>query len=183
MIRETLVALLDPTRLAVAGTLATSTQTSEEVAQRTGLAPRAVIGAIGQLRQVGLVESDGEGYRLAVDELRTLASDLAENDLPMDPYIGYGMTDDEVTILERFFNARTLTEIPTSRAKRLVVLERISHEFDLGTRYSENEINGILRPFHLDVAALRRHLVDEGFLDRERGDYLRSGGREHPVRV
>jgi hypothetical protein len=35
----------------------------------------------------------------------------------------------------------------------------------------------VLRRFHPDVAALRRYLVDEGFLDREAGVYWRAGGR------
>ncbi len=65
--------------------------------------------------------------------------------------------------------------------KRLVVLERLAHEFDIGHRYTETEVNDALRPFHLDVAALRRHLVDEDFLSREHADgvtrYWRSGGR------
>jgi hypothetical protein len=35
----------------------------------------------------------------------------------------------------------------------------------------------VLRRFHEDHAALRRYLVDEGFLSREKGQYWRSGGR------
>jgi hypothetical protein len=34
----------------------------------------------------------------------------------------------------------------------------------------------LLRSFHDDVAALRRYLVDSGFLSREDGVYWRSGG-------
>jgi hypothetical protein len=34
-----------------------------------------------------------------------------------------------------------------------------------------------LQLFHPDFAALRRYLVDEGFLTREDGVYWRSGGR------
>lgn len=95
----------------------------------------------------------------------------------MDPSIGYGMTDDERLVLSRFFQARTLVKIPTARAKRLIVLERLALEFELGRRYPEAAVNDILRPFHSDVAALRRSLVDEGFLDRDHGEYWRSGGR------
>ena len=34
----------------------------------------------------------------------------------------------------------------------------------------------MLKAFHPDVAALRRYLVEEGLLDREGGEYWRSGG-------
>ncbi|MCW2567621.1 MAG: putative regulator, ArsR family, partial [Mycobacterium sp.] len=44
-------------------------------------------------------------------------------------------------------------------------------------RYAEAEVNVVLRAWHPDHAALRRYLVDEGFLGRERGEYWRTGGR------
>jgi hypothetical protein len=44
-------------------------------------------------------------------------------------------------------------------------------------RYDEREVNVIVGGFFLDHAALRRSLVDEGFLDREAGVYWRAGGR------
>ena len=43
-------------------------------------------------------------------------------------------------------------------------------------RYDETDVNNRLRAFHPDVAALRRYLVEEGFLDRESGVYWRTGG-------
>lgn len=69
-----------------------------------------------------------------------------------------------------------LRRIPARRAKRLVVLDRIVQVFEVGERYSEVEVNALLRAFHDDVAALRRHLVDEGFLSREQSVYWRTGG-------
>jgi hypothetical protein len=38
-------------------------------------------------------------------------------------------------------------------------------------------VNVIVGRFFNDYAALRRSLVDEGFLERERGVYWRAGGR------
>ncbi|WP_426561872.1 DUF2087 domain-containing protein [Angustibacter sp. McL0619] len=70
----------------------------------------------------------------------------------------------------------SLSSIPARRSKRLVVLDRISQVFDVGTRYPESEVNALLRAFHPDVAALRRYLVDEGFMTRSASVYWRSGG-------
>ena len=99
----------------------------------------------------------------------------------MDPVIGFGMTEDEQAILRRYFAGRTLTEIPASRAKRQVLLQRLALEFDVGRRYTEREVNEILFTFHPDWSTLRRYLVDEGLLDREHVDdqdlYWRAGGR------
>jgi hypothetical protein len=38
-------------------------------------------------------------------------------------------------------------------------------------------VNAIVGAFFNDHAALRRYLVDEGFLDRDTGVYWRAGGR------
>ncbi len=72
--------------------------------------------------------------------------------------------------------AGRLAAVPARRGKRLVVLDHLAQRFELGRRYPEVEVNDLLRPAHPDVAALRRYLVDEGFLDRAEGFYWRSGG-------
>jgi hypothetical protein len=178
---ELLRLLLDPDRLAVAGALASRQMTTKEVVDATGRSKRVVLTAIGDLRAAGLVAVDGEHYRIDTAALREAARAAAELDVPMDPIIGYGMTEDEQAILSRFFAGRTLTEIPASRAKRQVLLQRLALEFDVGRRYTEREVNDILFVFHPDWSTLRRYLVDEGFLDREHLDdqnwYWRAGGR------
>nr|WP_272955439.1 DUF2087 domain-containing protein [Pedococcus badiiscoriae] len=42
--------------------------------------------------------------------------------------------------------------------------------------YDETEVNNTLRAWHDDVAALRRYLVEEGFVERRDGRYWRAGG-------
>ena len=84
---------------------------------------------------------------------------------------------DKDAVIRSFFAADgSLTSIPTKIRKRLVVLDRLSQEFEPGERYDETSVNNRLRAFHPDVAALRRYLVEEGFLDRAGGQYWRSGG-------
>jgi hypothetical protein len=178
---ELLRLLLDPDRLAVAGALASRAMTTKEAVDATGRSKRVVLTAIGDLRAAGLVAVAGEHYSIDIAALREAARAAAELDVPMDPIIGYGMTDAEQAILRRFFSGRTLTEIPASRAKRQVLLQRLALEFDVGRRYTEREVNDILFAFHPDWSTLRRHLIDEGFLDREHIDdqnwYWRAGGR------
>jgi hypothetical protein len=80
-------------------------------------------------------------------------------------------------VLRRFLDDDgRLRSIPARRGKRLVVLDRLAQVFDPGERYPEPDVNALLRTFHPDVAALRRYLVDEGFLTREAGVYWRTGG-------
>ncbi len=177
-----LTVLLDVDRLAIAGALAVRPRSTDELIEVSGRDRRVVLAAIGDLRATGMVTADRSGtYSLDSDAVRAAARQAAEIQIPMDPVMGYGMTDDERQVLERFFSGRVLNEIPTQRAKRIVVLQRLALEFDPGRRYTEFEVNELLGAFHPDWSALRRGLIDEGLLDRETSGggntYWRSGGR------
>ena len=69
-----------------------------------------------------------------------------------------------------------ITSMPAKRARRLLLLDWVAQAFEPGRQYPEAEVDGILREAHDDHAALRRYLVDEGFLSRRAGFYWRSGG-------
>lgn len=69
-----------------------------------------------------------------------------------------------------------LQSIPSSPAKRLVILDWLAQLFEPGRHYSEAMVNLTIGQCHAGTAALRRYLADEGFLAREAGVYWRSGG-------
>ncbi len=169
-------AAADPDRLAVLGAVAHRARGAGDIAAHTGLPDRQVLAILGALRQQGLVTAEDDGYALDQSTLREAAASLPQ-DAPPDERIGHGMTSDERRILARFFRGQTLVELPATRSKRLVVLERLALEFEPGTRYPEPEVNAILHRFNADTAVLRRALVDEGFMDRAEGEYWRAGGR------
>ena len=79
-------------------------------------------------------------------------------------------------ILRRFVREGKLIGIPARRSQRRVVLDHIAQTFEPGRHYTEREVGDLLRRFHPDVAAMRRYLVDEDFMDRSGGEYWRSGG-------
>jgi hypothetical protein len=83
---------------------------------------------------------------------------------------------DNDDVVGRFIKDGRLVIMPSRRSKLLAVLDRLAQEFELGRTYPEAEVNEILGGFHDDYAALRRYLVDEGFMTREGGVYWRSGG-------
>lgn len=180
-IAATMRALLDPDRLAVAGALAGRALDTDGLVAATGCERRVVLSALGELRSTGLVVYVDGRYELDRDALQHTAQMAADLDVPMDPVIGFGMTDDEQQILARYFSGRLLAEIPAHRAKRLIVLQRLALEFDVGRRYPEPSVDEILGAFHPDRASLRRGLVDEGLLSRGQiggtTQYWRTGGR------
>jgi hypothetical protein len=69
-----------------------------------------------------------------------------------------------------------IVAVPAKRSKRLVLLDHVAQHFEIGVRYKEGEVNFKLASLHEDYATLRRYLVDEGFMDRDHGEYWRTGG-------
>lgn len=168
--------LLDPDRLAVIGAIARGPRGTDDLVAATGVDRRDVLETLGALRAAGVLTDGRDEHALDPAVLRELAARLPQP-APPDASVFHGMTAAEREILGRFFRGERLVEIPSSRSKRQVVLERLALEFDPGRRYDESEVNEILGRFHADHASLRRYLVDEGLLDREAGEYWRSGGR------
>jgi hypothetical protein len=80
------------------------------------------------------------------------------------------------THLKAFVRDGRIVTIPTKHAKRLLLLDWLAQDFEPGRRYSEQMVNLVIGQRHADTAALRRYLVDEGFMTREAGVYWRSGG-------
>ena len=87
------------------------------------------------------------------------------------------MDERDRRVLGNFLTADgRLHTIPSKHAKLLVVLDHLAQEFEPGQTYPEAQVNTMLQRFHPDYAALRRYLVENGFLTREDSVYWRSGG-------
>jgi DNA-binding HxlR family transcriptional regulator len=173
---ELLGALSDPERLAIAGALARGPATAGELTSSLNLRPDRVRRHLSKLAKVGLIRVDGDRrtYRYQPEALRQAARSIGP---ARDAGLALGAVyEEEEQVLRRYFRSGRLREIPAKHSKRLIILSRLALEFDVGVRYTEQQINQTLKQFHNDYAALRRHLVDEGFLSRERGQYWRSGG-------
>ena len=167
--------LADDDRRRVVAALVLGALTVEEVRSATGLGTRPVVEALARLEQAELVLRDNDGTYLLLGEAFRRAAVAAAPERPGPDPTG-DAPEDEARVLRTFLRGGRLVSIPTQQSKKLVVLDRLAQEFEVGRRYPEREVNAVLRRFHDDVAALRRYLVDEGFLDREAGEYWRSGG-------
>jgi hypothetical protein len=174
---EILRALADPERLRLAGLLAGGDAAPSEMAASLGLDAARVRKHLNRLTATGVVRlnDDRRTYRLDAETLRWAAEQVGP---PREAGLALGAAnEDEEAVLRSFFRDGRLVEIPAKESKRRIVLERIALEFEPGVRYDEKEVNAVVSRFHADHAALRRYLVDEGFLDRDHGEYWRSGGR------
>ncbi|GAA1099320.1 DUF2087 domain-containing protein [Nocardiopsis metallicus] len=70
--------------------------------------------------------------------------------------------------VDALFHEGRLTSMPARQELRLAVLGRITERlFAPELEYTERQVNTAIRTCFDDPSALRRYLVEEGFLDRE----------------
>ncbi len=76
--------------------------------------------------------------------------------------------------LARIFRGDRLATFPRRARDRFAVLAWIMERFARDRDYAEDEVNSLLLSASDDVAMLRRYLVDDHFLMRDRGVYRRG---------
>ena len=162
-------------RLPVVAALVLGARTLPAIAEQASLSARDVLRVLTRLESAGLASVEADQWTLHVDLLREVVT------LNRWPARDAAPTSDDASpqsaaVLRAFFRGDRLLRVPAQRNKRLVVLDFLARDFEPGVRYSENDVNERLSARHPDYAALRRHLVDEGFLARESGIYWRTGG-------
>jgi hypothetical protein len=170
-------ALADENRLKLLGILATRECSVEELAVLLRLKAPTVSHHLTKLKELGLVEMRADGnihlYRLQAEGLRGLQKMLLTPEnvatlVELEESDGW-----ERKVLRDFFEGERLKEIPSSRKKRLVILQWLAEQFAPERMYSEAEVNAILQRSHPDSATLRRELIGAHLLQREAGIYRR----------
>ena len=171
---DALALLADNDRMQVVAALVLGAVSTDDVVAASGVSRRKALEALTRLEAAGLVVRDeSTSWRFDVERLKEIARESRPRDRPDD----VGDVDARTAaVLRTFLHGGRLTQIPTQHAKRLIVLDHICRVFDVGVRYPEKEVNALLRAFHDDYAALRRYLVEEGFLARDHNVYWRTGG-------
>ena len=174
--------LAEPDRLQAFAAVVLGASTADEVAERAGLDRKRAVVALERLAAGGLVEeatpgglrAAGERFKEAARTAGAARREAASAELTDDD-IGDRPPED-VAVLRNFVSGGRLTRIPAQKAKRRVVLDWLATRFEPGHVYPEREVNFIIGAVHEDVAALRRYLVDEEFLERRDQFYWRAGG-------
>jgi len=171
-------ALADSTRLTMLRTLGQTACSAEDLATRLGLAPSTVSFHLKKLEQAGLIKGHREQYyRIFTRDDEALAPrllDIVEAEIQP-----AASTPDRVAVwreevIRQYMRRGRLLRLPRQHAKRWVILEAIAASFVAGRTYHEHEVNSILSAINEDHCTLRRTLVDEGILERDREAYRRS---------
>lgn len=160
-------ALASADRLRMIGVLVRGKATQTDIAEQLHLPVRDVFNHLAFLVHVGVVTEQEGFYDLDEKAVEAFARGQFEGKRPV-----FEATEekpeDARKVLKTFLNADgTLKQLPPQGNKLLIVLNFIVDAFSFDTNYTEKEVNTILRRFHLDTAALRRYLVDNGRMARE----------------
>ena len=170
-------ALADKSRLQILKSLSMEDMYVERLAQRLDLTPATISFHLKKLSQVGAVSSYKSQYytmytlnrevlNTGILDLILEKSDEAETQAQRDAAY-------RQKVIDSFFEYGKLKSIPVQRKKERVILEFLAEKFEFGRIYTEREVNLIIADFHDDFCTLRRDMISEKLLDRNRDGYWR----------
>ena len=155
-----------------------SGMTDNEIAGKTGVAP----ATIRHQRFVFREKAKQAKLYLAIYEIALQGAKNSikppdKTDEIIDVHKGAKMIDDryfttkseEEKIIQAMFSSLSPLKLKTFSAKekkKIVILKKISEQFDRNRRYSEKELNSIIKEIFGDFATIRRYLIEYGFMER-----------------
>lgn len=175
-------ALGDESRLKIVGILAQEDRSVDELAVMLNLKEPTVSHHLAKLREIGLVSVTPDGnrrrYRLETDVLHMLSKDLLMEETVASVNTTTSENAWEQKVLDTFLDGERITQIPRSFKKRMVLVRWLAGKFEPGVRYTEKDLNEIIKRHHEDYALLRREMVDAHLMERESGMYWLSDDTE-----
>ncbi|WP_119070683.1 metalloregulator ArsR/SmtB family transcription factor [Aggregatilinea lenta] len=181
--------LADESRLSMLRLLNEREHTVGELASRVDLGEPTVSHHLARLREVGLVSLRMAGnqrfyclnepglarFKQMAENIEQMPSqpEPVESDESWIDALGQGWSDEDRQVLRVYTQNGQLARLPGKAKKRNVILRWVATRFEADRRYTETEVNEVIKAVHeADYVALRRDLIDMGYLRRERG-----GGR------
>jgi biotin operon repressor len=149
----------------------------ERLSERLNLTPSTISFHLKKLENAGIVYSVKDQYYQIYHLVETI---LKENILDLIKDESSEITQQKEReenyakkVKENFFEYGKLKNIPAQRKKRVIILNEILKDFEVGKKYTEKEVNLIIANFHDDFCTLRREMIVEKLMDRSGSDYWR----------
>ena len=171
-------ALADETRLKIVGLLAQQEYSVEELATILNLSSATVSHHLQRLVKAGLAQARADQhyhvYSLQLEALHDMAQQILSQETLQETTEDLDLDAYDRKILRDYLVDGRLRQIPRQLKKRDVILRYLLERFEPGRRYTEREVNEIIKEVHHDFATLRRELIDNRYLAREREIYWRA---------
>ena len=70
--------------------------------------------------------------------------------------------------IDQFFDPDDIfISIPVKSAKKIAVLKVIAKKIFAASKFTEKEFNAVIATYHPNTAAIRRHMIKYGILERD----------------
>lgn len=167
--------LSDTSRLRVLNALLDKPQYVEELAHRLNLAASTVSFHLKKLEAAGLVNQKKEQYYIIYtinDNLFKLTLREIVDSEDLEKYIQNERIEKyRQKVLKIFFKKGKLIQLPVQRKKKMIVLDEFVKKFKAGKKYTEENVNSIITESYGDYCTIRRLLIEEGIMKREKQTY------------
>lgn len=164
-------------RLKIIGHLANGEKSVGELAQLLDLKEPTISHHLAELKGLDLVNVRAEGT-MRIYQLNGKALESISKDIFARPNLAALVKPSELTederILRTWVKNGRIVDIPAQEKKKQVVLRWLADQIDPDRRWTEREFSEWLSQFNEDYAFLRRYLVDNGYMTREKGIYWRT---------
>lgn len=168
---QLLKVLADETRLAILNILLSEDSYVEKLACELSLTPATICYHLKKLEAAGVVKCSRSQFYIIYSLNRDIFDKPLYELIKADTPAIEGEEKYENEVLSHFFKYGKLTQIPTQRKKREIVLRKIAQAFKAGQKYTENEVNEVIHRFHEDHCTIRREMVACGIMTRENEMY------------
>lgn len=167
--------LADKSRLQILKSLAVEDMYVELLAQRLDLTPATISFHLKKLADARAVRAYKSQYytmyTLCPDIFRTRILDIIQETSDDAALQDRREAEYRQKVINSFFQYGKLKSIPAQRKKERIILEEIAKSFQPGRLYSEREVNLIIADFHDDFCTIRRDMIGEGIMGRDRTGY------------
>ena len=162
--------IADETRIEILNILMREDSYVEKIACDLSLTPATICYHLKKMEAAGIVKTSRSQfyiiYSLNKDIFEKSLGELIRKDDTADVEEKY-----KKEVIAHFFKYGKLTQIPSQRKKREIVLAEIAKSFEKGRDYGEKEVNEIIHLFHEDHCTIRREMIACGIMERERETY------------
>lgn len=167
--------LADKSRLQILKSLIREDMYVERLAERLGLTPPTISFHLKKLEDAGAVEARKEQYYtmysikkevFMTNIMDIIKEESAQADEQQEREKAYRQK-----VIDAFFSYGKLKAIPSQRKKERIVLEEIAKSFEKEKKYTEREVNIIIADYHDDFCTIRRDMIAEGILLRDKEFY------------
>ncbi len=170
---ELLKLLADETRLEILNLLLREDSYVEKIASECSLTPATICYHLKKMEAAGGVNCSRSQFYIIYSLNRAIFDKPLYELIKKEEEIVNTEEKYKKEVLSNFFKYGRLTQIPTQRKKREIVLEEILKQFEIGRTYDEKEVNEIILRYHDDFCTIRREMIAFGMMTRDHERYQR----------